>query len=75
MRSDSEAVLVRTIPVGGASVLKMLSSDNGEYVYVMTQEKVRGCGLLSGRGLLGCIIIYNCIAYSIIVEKCRVIRR
>ena len=56
VRSDSEAVWVRTIPVGGASVLKMLSSDNGEYVYVMTQEKVRGCGLLSGQGSLGSII-------------------
>ena len=39
--STSESVFVRTISVGGTSVLKMLSSEDGEYVYVMTQEKVQ----------------------------------
>ena len=38
--NESESLFVRTIPVGGTSVLKMLSSEDGEYVYVMTQEKV-----------------------------------
>ncbi|XP_064399095.1 plexin A3-like isoform X2 [Halichondria panicea] len=32
--------LVRTIPVGSVGVVKMLSSDNGEYVYTMSTNTV-----------------------------------
>ncbi len=37
---EGGSVLVRTIPVDGVGVVKMLSSDNGEYIYTMSPNTV-----------------------------------
>ncbi len=41
---EGSSKLVRTISVSGNEVLQMLSSDNGEHLYIMSATTVSECG-------------------------------
>ena len=43
---EGGSALVRTIPVDRVGVVKMLSSDNGKYVYTMSTNTVSQCMII-----------------------------